>query len=117
MTVGMLKIETVKMILLACAFLNASALNIAHNTTLRLECRGREPPYPYWMINETHAVRPEYTVALDPNTGDWIGILVINSNEICGTMDLRCIWRMQTLYSTRLTIQGHLHGSIEQHTS
>ena len=105
----MLKIETVKIILLVCAFVNASAINVAHNTTVTLECRGREP-YPYWMINETFAQFPQYITAVDHNTGDFIGTLVISGNETCGTLDLRCVVYRQTTYSTRLTIQGHLHG-------
>ena len=105
----MLKIETVEIILLVCAFLNASALNVAHNTTVRLECRGREP-HPYWLINETHAQHPQYRVTVDDNTGDFIGQLVINGNETCGTLDLRCVVYRQTAYSTRLTIQGYLYG-------
>ena len=104
-----LKIETVEIILLVCAFLNASALNIAHNTTVKLECRGREP-YPYWLINETHARSPQYTVDVDHNTGDFIGKLVINGNETRGTLDLRCVVYRETTYSTTLTIQGYLHG-------
>ena len=106
----MLKIETVKIILLICAFPNASAINVAHNTTVRLECRGREPPYPYWMINETYAQHPQYTVFVDRSTGDFIGELVINGNETRGTLDLRCVVFRQTTYSTRLTIQGYLHS-------
>ena len=107
----MLKIETMELILpvLVCAFLNVSAINVAHNTTVKLECRGREP-YPYWMINETVARRPQYTVDVDHNTGDFIGELVINGNETYGTLDLRCELRGQTTYNTTLTIQGYLHG-------
>ena len=111
---NILKIEIVDIILLACAFLNASAtsaINVAHNTTVRLECRGREPPYPYWLINETLARSPQYTVGDDHNTGDLIGILLINSNETCGILDLRCELQGQTvIYRTRLTRQGYLHG-------
>ena len=105
----MLKIETVKIILLVCAFLNASAINVAHNTTVNLECRASEP-YPYWMINETVARSPQYITAVDDNTGDFIGKLVISGNETCGTLDLRCVVSRETTYSTTLTIQGHLHG-------
>ena len=104
---GFLKVETVEIILLACAFLNASAINVAHNTTVRLECRSREPPHPYWLINETHARSPQYSVADDHSTGDFIGILVISSNETRGTLDLRCEQDGQTIYRTRLTIQGY----------
>ena len=32
----------------------------------------------------------DYTVGDDNSTGDLIGILVINGNEACGTLDLRC---------------------------
>ena len=105
----MLKIETVEIILLVCAFLNASAINVAHNTTVRLECRGREP-YPYWMINETYADHPQYITVVDHNTGDFIGELVINGSETCGTLDLRCVVNRQTTYSNTITIQGYLHG-------
>ena len=112
----MLKIETVEIILLVCAFLNASAINVAHNTTVKLECRGREP-YPYWLINETVARSPQYTVGVDDNTGDFIGKLVINGNETCGTLDLRCELRGQTTYSTTLTTQGYFYGHSSIHLS
>ena len=108
----MLKIETVQIILLVCGFLNASPINVhvAHNTTVNLACRGGEPPYPYWLINETIARSPQYTVAVDHRTGDLIGVLVINGNETYGTLDLRCVVYKQTTYSTTLTIQGDVHG-------
>ena len=90
-------------------FFLSAAINVARNTTVRLECRGREP-YPYWLINETVAQHPQYAVAVDHNTGDFIGKLVINGNETCGTLDLRCVVYRETTYSTTLTIQGYLHG-------
>ena len=93
-------------------FFLTAAINVAHNTTVKFECRGREP-YPYWLINETVARRPQYTVGVDDNTGDFIGELVINGNKTCGTLDLRCELRGQTTYSTMLTIQGQLHGHSE----
>ena len=89
-------------------FLTA-AINVARNTTVKLECRGREP-YPYWLINETIAQRPQYTVLVDRITGDFIGKLVINGSKTCGTLDLRCVVYRETTYSTTLTIQGYLHG-------
>ena len=46
---------------------------------------GREPPYPYWMINETY-MGPQCAVGDDNSTG----LLVIKGNETHGTVDLRC---------------------------
>lgn len=67
-------------------------------------------PYPLWYMNETLSQTPQYSAQIDHNTMTFLGILVIDGNEICCTIDLRCAVNDQIMYTTRLTIQGLLHG-------
>jgi len=83
-------------------------MNIAHNTTVQLTCPGRMA-WPLWYINGTLAQSPEYTVQVDPGTGDQLAMLTLDGNIIHGTLDLNCTLRGRTVYTNRLTIQGLLH--------
>ena len=82
-----------------------AATSIAHNATARLTCRGKVP-YPLWYMNETLSQTPQYSAQIDHSTMTFLGILVIDGNEVCCTTDLRCTVNDQIMYTTRLTIQG-----------
>lgn len=92
-----------------CAILKSAettvAIDVAHNTTTRLSCRGRVP-FPVWYLNETLVPSPQYTVGYDPSTGDYLGILMIDGNVTCGTLDIRCAVEGLTIFSTSITVQG-----------
>ena len=81
-------------------------MDIAHNTTMTLEFRGRNA-YPAWYMNGS--VVPPGPLAqyeYDPSTGDWLSILTIDGNETCGIMDVSCRVEGQTVYTERLNIEG-----------
>ena len=63
-------------------------------------------PYPLWYMNGTLSQTPQYAAEIDRNTLTFLGILVVDGNEICCTIDLRCTVDEQIMYTTRLTIQG-----------
>ena len=82
-------------------------MKIALNTTARLVCRGKVP-FPVWYINDTLAQTPQYEVKINPTTSDFLGILMINGSKVLGTLDLSCTVHDQTMYTSRLIIQGLL---------
>ena len=63
-------------------------------------------PYPLWYMNGTLSQTPQYAAEIDRNTLTFLGILVVDGNEICCTIDLRCTVDDQIMYTNRLTIQG-----------
>ena len=86
--------------------ITADAVNIAHNTTITLEYRGRRS-YPFWSMNGS--VVPPGPLAqfgYDPSTGDLLGILTIDGNETCGFMTVSCRVVGQNVYTERLNISG-----------
>ena len=81
-------------------------MNIAHNTTITLEYHAGIP-YPSWYMNGSLVwQQPLYKTGLDPSTGDFLGILTIDGNETCGTMNVSCRVGTQIVYTERLTIEG-----------
>ena len=88
-----------------CIF-TAGTIDIAHNTTITCVCRGRAS-YPAWYMNESLVVPgPQYRVEYDPSTGDLLGILTIDGNEMCGIVDVSCRVEGQTIYTEILNISG-----------
>ena len=84
----------------------AGAVDIAHNATITLVCRGRNS-YPSWYMNGSVVPPgPLYQFEYDPNTGDFLGILKIDGNETCGSMNVSCRVEGQTVYTERLNIEG-----------
>ena len=84
----------------------AGAMDIAHNTTITLEYRGRIS-YPAWYMNDSVVPPgPLYQVGYDPSTGDLLSILTIDGNETCGIVDVSCRLEGQTVYTVRLNIEG-----------
>ena len=81
-------------------------LEVAHNTTVLLRCRGRVP-YPLWYLNGSLTESPQYTVK-NPGENEFVGELTISGNATCGILDLRCRERNSAVYiiSSRLTVQG-----------
>ena len=80
-------------------------MDIAHNTTITLEFRGRVP-HPFWYMNGSLVWQhPLYRTGVDSN-GDFLGILTIDGNETCGVLNLTCIVERQIVYTERLTIEG-----------
>ena len=57
-------------------------------------------------MNGTLSQTPQYAAEIDRNTLTFLGILVVDGNEICCTIDLRCTVDDQIMYTNRLTIQG-----------
>ena len=94
------------MLLLCHIIFTADAVNIAHNTTITLEFRGRIS-YPAWYMNG-HLVLPGplYQIGHDPSTGDLLSLLTIDGNETCGIMNVSCRLEGQTVYTERLNISG-----------
>ena len=81
-------------------------MDIAHNTTIKLEFRGRVP-YPAWYMNGSLVWQhPLYRTRVDPSTGFFLGILTIDGNETCGVLNVTCIVGTQIVYTERLTIEG-----------
>lgn len=82
------------------------SVQVAHNTTILLTCRGIVP-YPLWYVNETLTEYPQYTVK-NLGENEFVGELTISGDETCGILDLRCKERNSTVYinSIRLTVQG-----------
>ena len=81
-------------------------MDIAHNTTITLEFRGRVP-YPAWYMNDSVIWQhPLYQTRVDPTTGDFLGILTIDGNETCGVLNVSCRVVGQIVYTERLTIEG-----------
>ena len=81
-------------------------MNIAHNTTITLEFRGRIS-VPNWYMNGSVVLPgPLYQFGYDPTTGDLIAILTIDGNKICGIVDVSCRVESQTVYTERLNIEG-----------
>ena len=81
-------------------------MDIAHNTTITLEFRGRIS-YPTWYMNGSVVPPgPLYRVAYDPSTGDLLAILTIDGNETCGNIIVSCRAVGQTVYTVRLNIEG-----------
>ena len=81
-------------------------LEVAHNTTVLLRCRGRVP-YPLWYLNESLTDSPQYTVKI-AGDNEFVGELTISGNATCGVLDLRCREPNSAVYiiSSRLTVQG-----------
>ena len=79
-------------------------MDIAHNTTVTLECRERTS-LPAWFMNGSPA-GPLYQFRYDHSTGDYLGILTIDGSEMCGNMTVSCRVDGQTVYTERLTIEG-----------
>ena len=86
-------------------FFTAASVNVAHNTTTKLLCRGRMS-YPIWYMGEKVIGYPQYMADHEPSTGWFLGVLVIDGNKTGGTLDLSCVVERQTTYTTRLTIEG-----------
>ena len=80
-------------------------MNIAHNTTITLEYRGRFT-YPTWYMDGYPVLPPLYQVEYDPSTGDLLGILTIDGNETCGVLTVSCREGTQIVYTETLTIEG-----------
>ena len=84
----------------------AGAMDIAHNTTITLEFRGRIS-FPTWFMNGSVVLSGTlYQVAYDPSTGDLLGILTIDGNETCGIVNVSCRVDSKTVYTERLNIEG-----------
>ena len=81
------------------------AIDIAHNTSTRLTCRDKVP-FPVWYLNETLVPSPQYTVGYDLSTGDSLGMLTIDGNVNCGTLDVRCAVEGLTIFNTSISVQG-----------
>ena len=81
-------------------------MDIAHNTTITLECRGRFS-YPIWYM-DGYPVPPGrlHQFEYDPSTGDVLGLLTIDGNETCGVLNVICRLEGQIVYTERLTIEG-----------
>ena len=83
-------------------------MDIAHNTTITLEYRGRFS-YPTWYMNGSLVPPgPLYQFELDRSTGDilFLAILTIDGNETCGVLNVSCTLERQIVYTERLTIEG-----------
>ena len=81
-------------------------MEIAHNTTITLECRGNLS-YPTWYINGfPPPPGPLYKYEYDHSTGALLAILTIDGNETCGVLTVSCRLEGQTVYTERLTIEG-----------
>ena len=81
-------------------------MDIAHNTTITLEYRGRFS-YPMWYMDGSLVPPgPLHQFELDPSIGGVLGILTINGNETCGVLTVTCRLEGQTVYTERLTIEG-----------
>ena len=81
-------------------------MDIAHNTTITLEFRGRVP-YPVWYMNGSLVwQQPLYRIGVDPSTGEFLAILTIDGNETCGVLNVSCRVVGQIVYTERLTIEG-----------
>ena len=84
----------------------AGALKVAHNTSTTLTCRGRMS-FPAWYRNGSLVTPgPLYQFEQDPITGDLMSILVIDGNNTCSTLDLKCTVETSTIFAIRLTVQG-----------
>ena len=94
------------LLLLCHIILTTDAVNIAHNTTITLEYRGRFS-YPTWYMDGYPVPSgPLNQYEYDHSTGDLLGILTIDGNETCGIIDVSCKLEGQTVYSERLIIEG-----------
>ena len=92
--------------LLCHIIFTADAMNIAHNTTITLEVRGRVS-FPVWYMNGRVVLPgPLYQIGHDRSTGDLLAILIIDGNETCGIMTVSCRVEGQTVYTERLNIEG-----------
>ena len=80
-------------------------LNVAHNTSTTLACRSKLPFYPALYMNHSLLIAPVYNV-FDLGAGDLQGLLTIDGNETCGTLQLNCIVGAETIYVILLTIEG-----------
>ena len=81
-------------------------MNIAHNTTITLEFRGRIS-YATWHMNGFPLPPgPLYQIKQDPITRELLAILTIDGNETFGIIDVSCTVGTQTVYAERLTIEG-----------
>ena len=89
----------------ATFYFTAGAMDIAHNTTITLECCGRVP-WPAWYMNGSLVQHPQYKSKVDPSTGFNLGILTIDGNETCGNVTVTCKVERQIVYTQRLTIEG-----------
>ena len=79
---------------------------MAHNTTITLEFRANTS-YPFWYMNGSVVPPgPQYRNEYVASTGDWLGILTIDGNKNCGTMNASCRVDGQTAYTARLNIEG-----------
>ena len=63
-------------------------------------------PFPVWYLNETLVPSPQYTVGYDSTTEDYLGILMVNANVTCGTLDVRCAAEGLIIFNTSITVQG-----------
>ena len=80
-------------------------MDIAHNTIITLEFRGRVP-WPAWYMNGSVVQYPQYKSRVDPSTGFFLGILTIDGNETRDNVTVTCKVERQTVYTKRLTIKG-----------
>ena len=79
---------------------------VPHNTSTTLTCRGRMS-FPAWHLNGSLVPPgPLYQIEHDSITGDLMSILVIDGNNTCGTLDLKCTVETSTIFAIRLTVQG-----------
>ena len=81
-------------------------MNIAHNTTITLEYRGRIS-FPTWYMDGYPVPSgPLYQIKYNRSTGDFLSILTIDGNETSGIMNVSCRVVGQTVYTERLNIEG-----------
>ena len=80
-------------------------MDIAHNTTITLECRGFS--YPTWYMDGSIVPPgPLYQFKFNPSTGEVLGMLTIDGNETCGVLNVSCRLEGQIVYTEGLTIEG-----------
>ena len=89
-----------------------TSIEVAHNTTISLKCRGRLP-YPLWYVNGSLTESPQYTVK-NPGVNEFVGELTLSGNATCGILDLRCKEHNSTVYiiSSRLTVKGLYYNKL-----
>ena len=90
----------------ATFYFAAGAMDIAHNTTITLEYRGRFSLPTWYMDGYPVLPGPLYQLKLDRRTGDILSVLTIDGNETCGNMTVSCRVGSQIVYTERLTIEG-----------
>ena len=86
---------------------NAAVMYAAHNTTIKLTCTApnSEQYNPVWYV-----LGPQYIPSIpnrNEDTGELMGILIINGNHTCGTFSAFCRhFNGQNVHNTRLIVGG-----------